>query len=198
MLLTFAWRKLSAQQIKATLTVGVPLGLILLAIFVTETYGLSLTLVSNAAFLISMCVVFTPFVEWVILMARPDAASFIAAAVSLAGTWLLTSGVSLAFNIGDGLMLLAAVLRAVMVTYTNKLTRGRDVPALALTAAQTGTVGVGCLLLAAVVLPGGLPPLSQDPAFWSATAFLVVFCTLFAFFAQNYALRRPRPPECRC
>jgi drug/metabolite transporter (DMT)-like permease len=192
-LLAFAWRRLSTPQITATLKVGVPLGLILLAIFVAETYGLSLTQASNAAFLISLCVVFTPFVEWIVLRSKPGAAGFAAASISLAGTWLLTSGVSLQFNLGDGLMVLAAVLRAVMVTCTTKLTRGRDVPALPLTATQTGTVGLGCLVLAATVLPGGIPPLPHDPAFWSATGFLVVFCTLFAFFAQNYALKRTSP-----
>jgi len=41
--------------------------------------------------------------------------------------------------------------------------------------------------------PGGLPPLPKGPAFWYATAFLVVFCTLFAFFAQNHALRHVSP-----
>jgi drug/metabolite transporter (DMT)-like permease len=44
-----------------------------------------------------------------------------------------------------------------------------------------------------IVLPDRLPPLPHDPVFWYATGFLVVFCTLFAFFAQNYALRRTSP-----
>jgi len=195
LLLLPAWRGLSRGQVKATLGAGLLLGAVLAAIFIAETYGVSLTLASNAAFLISLCVVFTPFVEWVVLRARPDAAIFVAAGVSLVGTWLLTStaSLSLSLNLGDGLMLLAAVLRALMVSLTTRLTKGRDIPALALTAVQTGTVGIGCLLLGAVLLPGGLPPLPRDPVFWQATAFLVVFCTLFAFFAQNYALRHTSP-----
>ena len=186
-------RALSKVQIATTLKTGVPLGLILLAIFVCETYGVSLTLASNAAFLISLCVVFTPFVEWIVLRTRPGVAGFVAAGVSLAGTWLLTSGMALSFNLGDGLMLVAALLRAVMVTVTNRLTYGKEIPALPLTAVQTGTVGLGCMMLGVTLLPGGLPALPHDPVFWYATAFLVVFCTLFAFFAQNYALQRSSP-----
>jgi len=186
-------RALSWQQLKATLKAGVPLGLILLSIFIAETYGVSLTLASNAAFLISLCVVFTPLVEWVVLRSRPDAAGFVAAAISMVGAWFLTSGASLTFNLGDALILVAALLRAVMVTSTNHLTYGRNIPSLPLTAVQTGTVGLGCMMLGILVLPGGLPPLSNDLAFWYSTGFLIVFCTLFAFFAQNFALQRSSP-----
>lgn len=192
-LLLPSWRGLSKAQLAQGMKVGIPLGVILLAIFISETYGVSLTLASNAALLISMCVVFTPFVEWIVLRARPSLVSFVAAGVSLLGAWLLTSGVSLSFNLGDGLILLAALLRAVMVTYTNKLTQGKQIPSLFLTSVQTGVVGLGCLFLGIIILPGGLPPLPRDPTFWYATAFLVLFCTLFAFFAQNYALRRTSP-----
>ncbi|MCW5223055.1 DMT family transporter [Verminephrobacter aporrectodeae subsp. tuberculatae] len=193
LLLLPTWRRLSAQQVRTTLTVGLPLGLILLSIFVAETYGLSLTSASNAAFLISLCVTFTPFVEWIVLRAHPGWAVFVATGVSLVGTWLLTSTTSLSLNLGDGLMLIAALLRAAMVTCTTRLTRGKDIPSLPLTAVQTGTVGLGCLMLGFLVLPDGLPPLPNSPVFWYATGFLVVFCTLFAFFAQNYALRRISP-----
>jgi drug/metabolite transporter (DMT)-like permease len=192
-LLLPSWRGLSKVQLAQGMKVGIPLGVILLAIFISETYGVSLTLASNAALLISMCVVFTPFVEWIVLRARPSLVSFVAAGVSLLGAWLLTSGVSLSFNLGDGLILLAALLRAFMVTYTNKLTQGKQIPSLFLTSVQTGVVGLGCLFLGIIILPGGLPPLPHAPTFWYATAFLVVFCTLFAFFAQNYALSHTSP-----
>jgi drug/metabolite transporter (DMT)-like permease len=193
LLLSPAWFTLSRQKIKDVLKVGVPLGLILLSIFISETYGVSLTSASNSAFLISLCVVFTPFVEWLVLKARPNATMFIVTAISIIGIWLLTSGVSITFNLGDGLILIAAVLRAVMVTLTNRLTYGKNIPLLALTAAQTGTVGLGCLILAMFILPHGLPALPSNTTFVYAMGFLVLFCTLFAFFAQNYALRRTSP-----
>ena len=63
------------------------------------------------------------------------------------------------FNLGDALILVAAMLRAVMVTCTNQLTFGKNIPSLPLTAIQTGTVGLGGMLLGSLLLPGGLPPL---------------------------------------
>ena len=116
-----------------------------------------------------------------------------AVALSLFGTWLLSGGVDLHFNLGDGLMLMAALLRAVLVCLTGKLTAHTQVPALALTAVQTGVIGIGCLLLGTFTLPGGLPALPEEPAFWIGTLYLVLFATLFAFFVQNYALRRSSP-----
>jgi drug/metabolite transporter (DMT)-like permease len=52
---------------------------------------------------------------------------------------------------------------------------------------------LGSLLLALTVLPGGLPALPAAPRFWGNIVYLVLFATLFAFFAQNYALRRTSP-----
>ena len=171
---------------------GLPLGLVLLAIFLCETYGVAHTSASNAAFLISLCVVLTPFVEWLLLGRRPDARLWPAVALSLLGTWLLSGGVEATFNLGDGLLLAAALLRAVQVCLTSRSSIGREVPVLALTAVQTGVVGFGCLLLG-LLLPGGLPALPTAPAFWAGTLYLVLFATLFAFFVQNRALGSSSP-----
>ena len=168
---------------------GLPLGLVMLCIFLCETWGVMLTTASNAAFLISLCVVFTPFVEWAMLRQRPSNLLFAACALSLVGVWLLTGGLAISLNLGDGLMLAAALLRAVLVCLTRRLTADLQVPALALTAVQSGVVASGCLVLG-LALPGGMPALPQSPAFWAATLYLVGFATLFALYAQNLALGR--------
>ncbi|WP_028238365.1 DMT family transporter [Stutzerimonas azotifigens] len=176
----------------AALRPGLPLGLLLLAIFLCETYGVLLTSASNAAFLISLCVLFTPIVEWALFGRRPRALLLVACALAVAGVWLLTGGAAIRFGLGDGLMLGAALLRAGFVCFTQRLTAGRDVPALALTAVQSGVVAVGCLALA-FALPGGLPALPRSGAFWLAVVYLVLFATLLAFFVQNFALRASSP-----
>ncbi|AEK62661.1 DMT family transporter [Collimonas fungivorans] len=186
-------RQLARPEGRAALRAGVPLGLILLAIFICETFGVALTQASNAAFLISLCVVFTPFVEWLVMAQRPPISAFVVAFVSLLGTWLLTIGSNLTFNLGDGLMLAAALLRAFMMVMTKRLTVDKDMSNLTLTAVQSGVVGFGCLLVASLFMQGGLPPLPSDPSFWVSTIYLVLFCTIFAFFAQNYGLRRSNP-----
>ncbi|WP_315708122.1 DMT family transporter [Brenneria uluponensis] len=172
---------------------GAVLGLLLLAIFLCETFGVMYTSASNAAFLISMCVVLTPFVEWSIFRQRPETAVFVAATLSLCGALLLTrTNDDIEMNVGDVLVLGAALLRALMVCLTKKLMEHHDVPALALTAVQTGVVAGGSLILL-LCTQQGIPPLPTTWAFWSATLYLVLFCTMFAFFAQNYAVRRITP-----
>ena len=168
---------------------ALPLGLVMLAIFLCETWGVMLTSASNAAFLISLCVVITPFMEWLLLRQRPHHSLFIACALSLTGVWLLTGGPHLSLNAGDVLMLAAALLRAVLVCLTRRLTAGQAIPALALTAVQSGVVATGCILLGLSV-PGELPSLPVEPAFWFAALYLVLFATLFAMYAQNLALGR--------
>ena len=64
----------SAAQRRAALKAGLPLGLLLAAIFGCETWGLAHTQASNAALLISLCVVFTPLAEWALLGRRPTRA----------------------------------------------------------------------------------------------------------------------------
>ena len=68
-LLTFAvllpaLLRASAPERRDALVAGLPLGVLMLGIFLCETFGLALTQASNAAFLISLCVVFKPFAEW--------------------------------------------------------------------------------------------------------------------------------------
>jgi len=184
--------KASTLQRRDALAVGLPLGALMLAIFLCETFGVAHTQASNAAFLISLCVVMTPFAEWWLMGRRPAGAMFVFAGLSLLGAALLSGGWVGHFGMGDGLMLAAAALRAITVCQTSKLTRQRSAPALALTAVQAGVIGFGCLLLA-VFVAGGLPALPQASAFWWSTTYLVLGCTVFAFFAQNWALKHSSP-----
>lgn len=192
--LTFTLLLPTLRQLnRDTLRAGLPLGAILLSIFLCETAGVMLTSASSAAFLISLCIVFTPFVDWSLTQRRPAASAFVVGAVSLFGAWLLAGAGSVTLSLGDYLMLAAALLRALMVCLTSRLCANRNVPALTLTAVQAGVVGGGCLLVANVYLKDGLPPLPHAPAFWMATFYLVLFCSIFAMFAQNYSLRRTSP-----
>jgi len=145
---------------------------------------------ANAAVLISLCVVITPFVEWWVFGERPGVLIVAMVGLSAFGVWLLTDGVAIQFNLGDGLILVAALMRAIMVASTRKLTRHYTGSTLALTAVQALVVAGGCALLAGVLLPIEALTPSASPRFWMITLYLVLFCTVFAFFAQNYAVRR--------
>ncbi|MDP3651971.1 MAG: DMT family transporter [Rhodoferax sp.] len=182
----------SAVQRRDAVRTGLPLGGLMLCIFLCETFGVAHTQASNAAFLISLCVVFTPFVEWWLLGSRPARHLFGFAAISLVGASLLSGGLVGQLGLGDALMLAAAVLRAITVCQTSKLTRGSTAPALALTAVQAGVIGLGSLLLF-LCSAEGLPALPVERSFWLATVYLVLGCTVFAFFAQNWALQHSSP-----
>jgi drug/metabolite transporter (DMT)-like permease len=66
-LLLPALLRTSHRQRRDAIRAGLPLGALMLGIFLCETYGVAQTQASNAAFLISLCVVFTPFAEWWLL-----------------------------------------------------------------------------------------------------------------------------------
>lgn len=186
----------SVASWKSSLAGASLLGAILLAIFVCETFGVTQTTASNAAFLISLCVVFTPLCEWLFLGERPDRAALMACGLSFLGAALLAfqgGGDLSQLTLGDGLMVLAAVLRGVMVCLTRRQSLRFKLPALTLTAVQMGVMTVGSLMLMTLAPGPGWTAIPATPAFWWAMAFLVLFCTILAFFVQNYAAARTSP-----
>jgi drug/metabolite transporter (DMT)-like permease len=187
-------RPLFTAQWRGGLAVGSILGLNLLAVFLCETYGVTLTTAANAALLISLCVALTPLVEWALLGQPPTLRVWQAAGLSVIGAGLLsaTSGIGRP-GLGDALVLLAALLRAVMVTQTRRLAARHALPALTLTAVQSGVVTVGLAALVWVWRGPHWPPIPLRASFWAGMAFLVLLCTVFAFFAQNYAASRTSP-----
>lgn len=175
--------------------VSVPTGAVLALIFFFEVYGVSQTTASNAAFLISLNVIFTALVDTVISKRKPDNKLIGLTLVSTIGVMLLTysHGLHITFNQGDISILIAAFLRAIMVTMTKRLTHKKQITNSTLTCVQALVVAV-CAYSVAATLSGSYSislPIETD--FWLMTAFLVLFCTLFAFYAQNYSVRKISP-----
>lgn len=171
-------------------------GLLLLTIFLSETYGLLYTSATNAAFLISLCVMFAPLVEWYWLKRKPTPLEWLAVGLSVTGAVLMTQHGQVELKAGDALIVLAAFCRAVQVCLIKRVIHRYPVPALSVTALQAGEVALGCTLLALITLPApleGLAKVSDPTAFWGYIGYLVLACTLFAFFAQNYAIQRSNP-----
>lgn len=166
-------------------------GAMLFGIFLAETFGVMLTGASTAAFLISLCVVFTPWVEWVWLGRRPVRKEWLAAVLSLLGAWLL-SGTGLSPQRGDALILLAAVLRAFHGCLIKQVMRRAELTPEMLTAVQSGVVAGGSAL-AALFLGQWSADLPAHGAFWASVGYLAVVCTVFAFFVQGYAMRHSTP-----
>ncbi|WP_428951452.1 DMT family transporter [Streptomyces sp. cg35] len=188
-----ALKNLTAAQWRGAGT----LGLILSGIFLLETYGVVHTSATNAGLIISLTMIFTPLAEAAVTRTRPPRAFVAAAATSVLGVVLLTQGGGFtAPSAGDLLMLLAALARTVHVLVMARLKSVQGADALPLTTVQLGSAVVVFALLCAAPGTGAAPwdaAAAFTPADWAGLLFLSVFCTLFAFFVQMWAVRRSSP-----
>jgi len=190
-LLYFTVQDFKAQR-NSDWAIALPTGFLLLGIFCFEVYGVSQTSAANAAFLISLSILFTAGLETLLSPKKVDKNLIGLAFLSVLGVIGLTheQALSGSFNQGDILILCAAFLRAMMVLLTQKLTKDKKISNLSLTSIQSLIVGLGALILAYLTLPAESFSIPTQREFWLISLYLIVFCTLFAFFIQNYAVRR--------
>ncbi|MEU4270823.1 DMT family transporter [Streptomyces sp. NPDC026092] len=190
------WRGLRALRADQWRGAGL-LGLILSGIFLLETYGVVHTSATNAGLIISLTMILTPLAEAAVTRTRPPRAFLGAAGLSVAGVVLLTQGAGFtAPSLGDLLMLLAALARTVHVMAMARLKAVQEADSLSLTTVQLGSAVAVFALLATVPGTGASPwsvALDFGPREWAGLLFLSVFCTLFAFFVQMWAVRRTSP-----
>lgn len=188
---TIARRELRAAPREDLLRAAI-LGIILSAIFLAEITGVALTSATNAALIISLCTLFTPFLDYGLSHRLPPRLVVFGGVVACAGVLLLVGGLT-AWSIGDGLILLAAGLRAVMVVSTKRLMAGRALSSAALTATQAIVVSALALTLLLPTLGPRALLVQGGAGFWISVAFLSLFCTIAAFYVQNAAIRRTSP-----
>jgi drug/metabolite transporter (DMT)-like permease len=168
--------------------VGSVLGLTQALVLVLETYGVAHTSAANAGLIISLTIVLTPILEAAGRGIRLPVRFFAAASCCLLGVALLVSatGVHMPGG-GDLLMLAAAVARAGHVVLLGRLTIGRTVRPLQLTAIQTA---VGTVALGAVAV-WRLPDITHlTLPTWAVLIYLALGCSVFAFLAQTWAVQR--------
>ncbi|MEU9112342.1 DMT family transporter [Streptomyces sp. NPDC048483] len=186
-----AIRRLTAAEVRG----GIVIGLILTCVFLLETYGVVHTSATNAGLIISLTMVFTPLAEAALCRTRPTGSFLMAAAGSVLGIVLLTQGSGFTPpSIGDLLMLLAALARTANVLTTHRLASIKSADDGALTFVQLSTA---VICFAALSTCAGTPPLRVASALeagqWLDLLYLGLLCTLFAFFAQLWAVRRTNP-----
>ncbi|MCB5168456.1 DMT family transporter [Streptomyces bambusae] len=171
--------------------VGSVLGVTQAAVLVLETYGVARTSAANAGLLISLTLVITPLLDRTGGRGGVPPRFYLAAGMCVAAVALLTAGHGLrAPGTGDALILAAAVVRAGHVVLVGRLTAGRSLRALQLTSVQMAVGAVLCAVPAA----GGLPTLAHASAgTWGQLVYLALFCSVFAFLAQTWAIQRTSP-----
>ncbi|MEU6225434.1 DMT family transporter [Streptomyces sp. NPDC047042] len=167
---------------------GLPLGVTQAAVLVVETYGVAHTTAANAGLIISLTIVLTPLLDRAGHPGGLPPAFYAAAGVCVLAVGLLMSGNGFhAPRLGDVLMLGAALVRAVHVALVGRLTTGRPIRPLQLTTLQT-LIGTALFLPAAAP---DLPALARaDAGTWTQLLYLALFCSVFAFLAQTWAVQR--------
>ncbi|WP_266394523.1 DMT family transporter [Streptomyces canus] len=177
-------RRWTREELRA----GVPLGLTQAAVLVVETYGVAHTSAANAGLIISLTIVLTPLLDRTGHRGGLPPAFYAAAGVSVLAVGLLMAGNGFhAPRLGDLLMLAAAVVRAGHMALVGRLTAGRAIRPLHLTTVQT-LVGTALFLAPAA---RELPTLAHaGPAIWAQLLYLALFCSVFAFLAQTWAVQR--------
>ena len=171
------------------LAIAALLGCSQAAVIGLETAGVHLTTATNAGLLISLALVFTPVLESIAARSWLPRSYFVAAVAAVVGVALLVSDGGLRTpTVGDALVIAAAVVRAVHVTASARLTRGRRDSTLAVVLVQL----VVCALASSAVAGADLPRAAArlTTAGWANVLFLGLLCSVFAFVVQLWAVRR--------
>ena len=174
---------------KTDLVLGTIFGLTQSAIMSVETFGLKITSATNAGLLISLTIIFTPIMESAWNKRWLPRSFFLAAVGAIVGVALLVMGNGIQEpNFGDMLLFIAAIVRAVHVTAQGVLTRNRE-------ASSFNMILMQCLTATVVFfvfdVQGAFDAIATfGPAQWAGTLFLALFCSVFAFVAQLWAIRR--------
>jgi drug/metabolite transporter (DMT)-like permease len=189
------WKRVRRAFSLKVLGAGALLGVFDFSAFWTQTVGLEYTTPGINAFLTATYCVIVPFLWWIIARRRPTIFNIGAAALAVAGIWLVsvsTGGETLTLGFGEGMTLACALLFAVHIVFTSKFSQVHDV--LVLTAIQFVTEGVLGLLVGAGFET--LPALSQiTPSIVGGMAFLIIFASIVAFGIQNVSLAYVPPAQ---
>lgn len=165
------------------LRIGLLVGAVLAAGYLTQTAGLTMTSPGNAGLITGMFVVFTPLLNRV-FGAPIRWWTWVATAVSLGGLGFLTGGPT-GMGLGDVLVLACAALYALHIVLLGKWAPG--LPAAPLAMVQMAS----CTLLFSA---GGTWQLSMPSAsVWWAIVITGVFASALAFYIQTWAQQHLSP-----
>ncbi|MDQ1124352.1 DMT family transporter [Microbacterium trichothecenolyticum] len=171
------------------LAIAALLGCSQAAIIGLETAGVHLTSATNAGLLISLALIFTPLLESIASRTWLPRSYFVAAVAAVVGVALLVSGGGFRLpTIGDALVIAAAAVRAVHVTASARLTRGRHDSTFAVVLVQLAVCAATSAAVAGADLPVAVGRLTASG--WVNVLFLGLMCSVFAFVVQLWAIRR--------
>lgn len=179
-------RTLRAAQVKAWL----PCSLAMAVAYASCNMALQFTTATNVGFLMSLPVLFTPALAW-LLLKRPYPRRIIPVQLAvIVGLYLLCCGGesgSFTFGIGEVLGLVCALALAAALVFSERSLPGIDPVSMA--TAQATVTGVLCLT-AALLFDDVTVLLQVTTTAWLVVAYLALTCTCLSYVLQNTALTR--------
>ena len=179
-----AWLIAAKKAIRVnrmTLKYAFYVSLSLIVVYIGATYGVKYTSQSNAGFLCSTAVIFTPILTFFLKKVIPEKKIIFVVLLCTAGMALLTLDSQLHIALGDLLCLMCGFTYSVFLLINEAGVRRDDVDAFQLGIYQMGFTGLWMLILALIFEDMSLP---QSGGCWASLVFLTVFCTGVAFIAQ--------------
>lgn len=167
---------------KKTLKYSLILGVLLLGMFVSMTFGLKTTTASNAGFLISLSVVLIPIISYVFLKQKIERKVIVGVCLAFIGIALLTLDTQFRINIGDLLCILCALFCSIHVIVIGKFTK--EVDSIALGILQLGFAGIFSIIISLLTENVKLP---NTPISWFSVLMLSIFCTAVGYIVQSSA-----------
>jgi len=174
--------KTSSRFEPGDIKIGLALGAILAAGYITQTIGLELTTAATSGFLTGLYVIFTPVFAWLIYRRKVSKKLALGALLSAIGLAVFSGAAeSLEFQIGQIWLVACAVLYGLHILLLGKYGSGRNAYRFAMV--QIAVVAIICWGFA--LTDGYQPPPSSDV--WVAIIFTAVLSTAAAFWIQTWA-----------
>ena len=179
-LLAIIFRKRLIRSGRAILPHGAVCGVLLLAGYATQTFGLMTVTPGTNAFLTSVYCVMVPFMAWGFFRKRPTVYNWTAAVLCIAGIGLISLSGDLSLGAGEALTLLSGVFYALHIMALSRYGESDD--PVSLTIVQFAASAVLAWLLTLTTEAGSPFP---SPAVWPQLMYLAVFATAVTLVCQS-------------
>lgn len=188
------WLRDRPRFTRKELWMGVAFGLSHLLVLSLETSGVSLTSATNAGLIISLSIIFTPVLESAWRRSWLPPTFFVATVMAVVGMFLLITGNGFVPpNLGDALVLGAALFRTIHVVAIGHLTQTSQAkvvePVSPINLSLLQCVVAGSL--AFLFNPGQVIATAHNYNLhsWLLMGFLSLFCTALGFVGLNWGIK---------
>ncbi|MBB6482607.1 DMT family transporter [Spirochaeta isovalerica] len=165
---------------KKTIINGIILGIFMFIGYAAQTVGLAYTTASKAGFISFTFALFVPFLQIWILKRKPFMGNVVGLIVVFAGIWIISKPTGGPFNVGDMIMLIAAVGYAFFIIFMDLINK-KESPEL-MTSIQFLTTSL-LSIIASFFLEE--PKLNPTPSFLFSIAYLVILGSVFCLYMMN-------------